>query len=74
MKAMNAPQALARFDNKENYTMATETVIKRYSMINKKTMAAIKQGFSTREAARSFKAARGYNYYIFDNVNNTVVR
>lgn len=54
--------------------MATETTTKRYTMINKKTNTTIKQAFTTREAARSFKASRGYNYYIFDNVNNTVVR
>jgi hypothetical protein len=48
--------------------------MKRYTMINKKTNATIKQGFNTRDEARAFKAARGFNYRIFDNVNNTVVR
>lgn len=50
------------------------TNTKRYTMINKKTGNALKIGFTTRDAAREFKAARGYGYRIFDNVNNTVVR
>ena len=48
--------------------------IKRYSLINKNTGTTITRSFTTRAAARQFKASNNFRYRIFDNVSQTVVR